>query len=355
MLRTCKESDHTQRWNCAGNFIKQPDTEECVTVDTQGRRAKRSLASTVISRLEHKRSVLQNWLEDDTKGRDEMTELTRELESVIQELNKLRGDAAHRGLDSMPQEAMMVASASVNDDINTYNTSSVRCQESNAHQVWSIMDFNCEGTPDFTEYDDTSICSGVALEGHKQSPCYVVDMAHLSSLSNRQNVWAECTQAGYYVKGFYHTFNIHNYNRWDSGMITGIQCCAGNFVFTGEHNVPVVDHSTDECFDAEWWVTHRYLFTWGWFPCPPGQFLKGLQLSTRGSFKTEYVIKRGRCCKPRAASSSYLQCHKTVVERVADTGVHACQYDGFFVTTVEQSKCDFHDRQCKEEITCCMS
>lgn len=362
VLRTCKASDEDQKWECSlvGNFIIQPSTEKCVTVVADKReRAKRGsyldgIATAAAAKVRRRKSLVQNQLADDVlKGSNSVSELTRELESVIEELGLLRKQATLDANSEVDGGYMNAWEMMTTGPAESRGVMAEHCDDSNPNQMWSIMDFNCEG-PAIDNTDDDSICSELVLESHRQSQCYVMDMHHLSSLKSSVEKWAECTSAGYYIKGFYHTYNVNNNNHPDSGIISGVRCCAGDHVYTGESNTPVVNHAADQCLDENWWKTSDYLVSRGWFICPPGMFLKGLQLSSRPYFSQENVIKKGRCCKPEGASVAYVHCYTTNATSVADTGVHMCHLDGFLVTQIVRFNCDVARRMCEEEIRCCL-
>lgn len=353
VLRTCKEEDQNQEWSCAGNFIDQPNSEECVTA-TVNRNSQVGSSLTVQRGNKGSRSLAWNQ-SPNTSETDPKADLTAELESVLEELGHLQEEVTLMsslcGINNTRERADVAVEVITVD--TKHNATFEVCNQTNSYQKWSIMSFNGQNT---TNNSNDSICSTNTTRSHNLPHCYVMDTEHHSMVTYGTDVWAACKLAGYYVKGFYHTYNRNQDNRPDTGLLSGIQCCAGDNVFTGEPDTSVVN-KPDKCHDIPWWqFSSGYLVAngYGWFTCPRGMFLKGLLVSVRYFFPEETIIKKAKCCKTPTSAYEYMQCYTTIATSVADTGVHLCDLEGFLVTGVARRKCDSLGRRCTEEITCCM-
>lgn len=126
--------------------------------------------------------------------------------------------------------------------------------------------------------------------------------------------WTTCHWLGYYTAGLYHV--DHEY----LNIITGMKCCANSFVFTGQPDSPITNH-TEECSEMEWWSFKDAEITEGWFRCPPGMFLKGFRLSSTPGL---HGIRKAQCCKPHSSPNKYAYYYTHKVQRAGEMGAHTC-------------------------------
>lgn len=319
VLRTCKGRDQNQKWNCAGNFVMQPDSSQCV-------------------------AAKQNTLPGLSKKSSTVDKLAMEIEEVFDEL------VEEAGVSNDAKDGAIAKESSVDGN---HNVAFETCNRASLYQEWSVLGY--EGK-ESNILDDSvaSICSASSTRSHNLPRCYELDMEALSSVTYENSRWATCTHTGYYISGFYHTYNRNSNNLEDSGLISGIECCAGNHVFTGRESTPVEDLE-EVCFETQWWSFGDYLITKGWFTCPRGMFLKGLLLNSRRFYPEENVIERARCCKSRSSPVEYMHCYQARASSMANTGIHLCHLEGFQMIGIFRKNCNVNERGgCEEEITCCM-
>ena len=239
VLRTCKVTSLGQKWNCATNHIKQPDTLDCISaIAVGGRQRKRKDRDLHVEcvnehNLLNESRVRCTAMTSSMESDDHLRELEEELGGVIQQLQNLSEEKI-RGISGSIKNNDY-NQAQVENIVDTrYNTIVEFCQTANNLQKWTIVD---------TEGDDnlSSICSRRLDDIHNLPYCYPSDMESASGASFTKFRWALCSHSGYYVSGFYHTYNIegHDEDR-EKGLISAIKCCAGNYVFTGQENTPVL-------------------------------------------------------------------------------------------------------------------
>lgn len=85
--------------------------------------------------------------------------------------------------------------------------------------------------------------------------------------------------------------------------------------------------------------------------CPSGYVLSGLYRQSGNLVKN---IVQARCCKPKNLPSSYKNCYDEDVTdhfNHDDQGLRKCQRDGYFMTGLYKSVCDFV--YCIEKFKCC--
>ena len=269
-LKPCNRDEDDQEWQCAGRYIKQPKSADCVTVNNQS----------------HWEEALERLLNNQT------------LEDREEEVVSLAG-----------------------------------CQPEHPRQIWNAV------TPTVNASEGRSICEfpGRNSSSHAISRCYVEDMEYQTQR------WTTCHWLGYYTAGFYHIDREH------LNVVTGLECCANNFVFTGQSNSPIANH-TEVCNETEWWSFKDAATSEGWFRCPQGMYLKGFQLSSSSGL---YGIRKAKCCKPHSSPATYALCYDHLVASAGEIGVHACNLVGYHVTAVyKQTNCT--RMNCLEKITCCI-
>ena len=211
---------------------------------------------------------------------------------------------------------------------NNLTVSIEDCSAASTNQMWNAI---TQSVSKF-ESEEQTICT--KSETHRLSRCYVKDMEP----SNRTT----CDRPGYYTSAFYHI----NWQSLDS--ITGMKCCATSHVFTGRPESPVAIHQ-EECQEVEWWSYEDATVAKGWFRCPvEGMFLKGFHLSPEAGL---HGIRRAKCCKPATSRSQYEHCYTDRVQRLKNSGVHACSLSGYHITAAFKTACS--QFACIEEITCC--
>lgn len=235
-------------------------------------------------------------------------------------------DALERLLNNQPLEDR--------EEQGSIVASLTACQSKHPKQIWSAV------TQTVNASEGWSVCE--APEGnsssHAISRCYVEDMEYQTQTLR----WTTCHWLGYYAAGFYHVDSEH------LNVITGLECCANNFVFTGQPNSPVTNH-TELCNETEWWSFEDAATSKGWFRCPQGMYLKGFQLSSSHGLRG---IRKSKCCKPHSSPTTYAHCYDHRVVTVEGTGVHACNLPGYHVTAVYKTNCA--RMNCLEKITCCI-
>lgn len=334
VLRTCKEFDLEQKWSCNGHYIEQVDSQECMRVMVS--------PSEKVHVEKKPRSVGQDSLPDVSTMGSSVSDLTAELENEIE----LQAQSTHTGrTEAGEQEAGGVDAVDTSHVVTFEN-----CSEAGAHVEWNIVGYvGEEGLG-----SDSSICSPTASQSHSLSTCYVLDMEPLSTVSFRTDEWAVCSHPGYYVSGFYHTFNINFGNLNFTGLISGVKCCAGDYMFTVEPGAPATEPGGDVCYEMTWWDYTTYVVHEGWFTCPRGMLLKGLMLSAKPYQRDDNIIKWLRCCKPKLGPKEYTSCYTTNSTSVGDTWAHTCHLDGFQVAGLFRKNCNEYGIMCEEEITCCM-
>lgn len=339
VLQTCKVGDFRQKWNCATNHIKEPETLQCITITAVWGRKRREVGVDFMMESRVRQIVPTSSMESD----DNLRELERELGDVVRELHDFREQR-------MQGNTINNAQSQTENNIDPrYNVILDFCQSSSDLQKWTIVD--AEG-----DDNQSSICSRRLSQTHNLPYCYPSNMQSASSVSSLVSKWVLCSYSSYYVSGFYHTYNIEQYNDRGGGLVSALKCCAGSFVFTGQENTPV-QHGEEICEEKEWWerVEHNeILSTKGWFTCPRGMYLKGFLLSTRPYNQNENLIMRARCCRPAEGPEMYFNCYSDTTNRVLDTEVHACRMRGYHITGVVRKNCNYAGIYCDEILTCCM-
>ena len=307
VLGTCKEKDKRMKWNCFGSSFNNLKSGTCVTVDE------------VIARLQ------RNSLRDNVEGSDDKHTNVK----LSQRLAPMTDNEYHKVL---LEDLYQIASIN-----NRYHLTFQTCVETNRYQKWSII--TTQG--DDLLNDGDSVCSADAINSNYLLPCYAMDMGPLADLYSYISEWANCTQRGEYINGFYHTQNIYGVYKKENGLISGISCCPGNSV--GKEEV---------CHDIDWWFFTDNLVTRGWFICPKGTFLKGFFLSTRDYIPDESKIKKVRCCKPMSAPDEYLHCYEDQTSIIGETRLHTCN-NGYYVRGIFRENCNSEGLECEEILTCC--
>ena len=213
-----------------------------------------------------------------------------------------------------------------------YTVSLEDCSGASTNQMWGAV------YPQLTsenESEQQTVCT--ASEKHQLSRCYVKDM-DISQLSNQTT----CDRPGYYTSAFYHI------KSQSLDGITGMECCATSYVFTGRPESPIAVHR-EECQEVEWWSYEDATVAEGWFQCPAeGMFLKGFHLSPEAGLGG---IRKAKCCKPASSPSRYEHCYMDRLQKLESSGVHACSLSGYHITAAFKTACSQFD--CIEEITCC--
>lgn len=352
VLRTCKMGDLGQKWNCATNHIKQPDTWECITASAveggQGNRKRRKAHEGAVEEDSLRENLIRyTALTSSVESDDQLRVVEAELGEVIQELQNLHKQREQVNSGSFNNNNDR---AQVEESVDTrYNTVFEFCVTASNLQKWTIVD---------SEGDDnqSSICSRSLSLIHNLPYCYPSDMESASGASHTRLRWASCSHSGYYVSGFYHTYNIEGYEDREKGLISAIKCCAGNYVFTGHENT-LIPRGEEICEEREWWerMEHSdHLFTKGWFTCPRGMYLKGFLLSTQLYNHNENLIRTAKCCRPVDGPETYIHCYPDRAVKVIDTEVHACRMRGYHIVAVVRKNCDYSETDCEEILTCCM-
>ena len=341
VLRTCKNGDPSQNWNCAKNYIEQADASVCITAtNSLSLRRKKSVKS-------QENRVGKSFLAQPEANY--VKELAEELQAVLRES---QSDGGYNNDFDVSTTSLGAARMESSEYSLTFET----CSLNNVYQKWSIVGFG--GDMELSQDCSTdrngkdSICSTNASKSHNIPKCYAMDMKPHSVVTHSSSKWATCSHLGYYVTGFYHTFNVYRSNNKENGLISGIKCCAGEFVFTGEENTP--QNEREVCHVVDWFSSRNFLITSGWFICPKGSFLKGFLLSAREYIPAESLIKRVECCKPISSPLEYMHCYVDVATIVGDTGSHTCHLEGYHITSVYRKHCNDDGRECREEIICCM-
>jgi hypothetical protein len=222
------------------------------------------------------------------------------------------------------------------------------CEDTGVNLEWDIMGYTGMGMG-----GGTTICSPPVSRSHGLTTCYIHNMESLSTVSSRREEWATC-HPGYYISGFYHTYNIHQGNNNLSGLISGVECCAGDYTFIAGPDGPVVEPGGEDCHEMKWWDYATYIVQEGWFTCPRGMLLKAMRVTAKRFQRNNNVITMVRCCKPKQSPKEYMACYTTNSTSVSDTGVHACHREGFQIAGLFRKNCNEYGIHCEEDITCCM-
>ena len=333
VLRTYKEHDEHQQWMCNGHYLEQM-AMKCnrIIIFPAGNNK---------ARIEKEpRSFGPSSLQDAIGRRSSLDRVSAELESILDEVENRR--VRSRRFDAEGQQASASSSYVV-----TYGD----CNEvGGVGAEWSITGYVGEEVVS----DGGSICSPANTQSHKLRTCYTFDLEPLSNISHLKKEWAKCSHPGYYVNGFYHTYNIHRGNFNYSGIISGIRCCVGDYVSTPEPDGPATESGGENCHMMPWWEYTDYIVHEGWFTCPPGMLLKAMKLA-KPYRRSYHIITLVECCRPKLAPKEYMSCYTTNTTSIAgDTWAHTCHLDGFQVAGLFRKHCDEYGLYCEEEITCCM-
>ena len=297
VLETCKTSVlDDQKWRCDGNVIKQPDTLTCMIAPSGS-----SKRSSVVAQRKV-RSTPQT-SQTDPHTHQPMQELAGELEEILGELNEMKGlDNQNMTLVRIPKETMERISVGGSNGIatsaeNSHHVIFGSCNDDDDEQKWSILDYQSdENLP-----DGSSLCTARDARQFVFHRCYAENMKFIAELTAWTDGWVSCTRPGSYINGFSHTFNARSENLPDSGLISGLRCCAG------DHTSTDVNQIDEACFESEWWERpNDSILSGGWFTCPDGYFFKGFLLTAKEYFPNENVIKRAKCCRPTTAPDRYV-------------------------------------------------
>ena len=347
VLQTCKARDLDQKWNCATNHIKQPDTQSCIgALGVEGGGGGETSRRKKREDYLWGNKIRPNSLETSSENNNRLNALEIALEEVIHELHSLHKEKARENVAIVDSNVH----SQVGDNLDTrYNTDFEFCLAINNLQKWTIV---------YSGGDDgqSSICSSQGAGVHNLPRCYPSDMESASGASYMRLRWALCSHDGYYVSGFYHTSNVEGSGHRDNGLISAVKCCAGDYVFTGQENTPV-QQGEEKCEDLEWWQGVEYsetIFTRGWFTCPRGMYLKGFLLSTQAYVRNENLIRIARCCRPVDGPEMFRNCYSDRVTRIMDTEVHECRLRGYHIVGVVRKNCGSMGQNCEETLTCCM-
>jgi len=124
-----------------------------------------------------------------------------------------------------------------------------------------------------THMENASEGQSICEAPGRNSSSHAISRCCMEDIDYRRWRWTTCHWLGYYTAGLYHL--DHEY----LNVITGIRCCANSFIFTGQPDSPITNH-TEECSEMEWWSFKDAEITEGWFHCPLGMFLKGFRLTS---------------------------------------------------------------------------
>lgn len=287
------------------------------------------------------------------EGDRSVDDLATELENILEVVKTLHVQQKYTGSNQQAVKSVKDQETPA-QDLDVVDTDYVVAFES-CEEEGPLLEWNAVGVSGEEEdlSSAESICSKNWHNPLNFSQCYTLDMAALELVRHERNEWAICSKTGYYVNGFYHTYNIEQGNRRHSGLITGVKCCAGDHVLTNNAAAPL-PNSEDVCYEMQWWPYSLSIVQEGWFTCPRGMLLKGLLLSARKGVENESVIKSAKCCKSELGSEEYLNCYTVDSTSVGDTWVHACLSEGFQVAGMLRKNCNEYGEECAEEITCCM-
>lgn len=374
VLRTCKDNDNDQKVVCEEDTVRF-DNKTCLvtevvipTINSVGGDDNTVAAGGHQSSMEtlslQKVGIIQ--------------ELTSELEKVA------KGSSDANDMTSRDKNAEMsmfdpTVHVDSNDEAKTSTSTSTEnqlpriepCRNQDTHHQWTGVDDIGGGEAS----ENGPICERYHTENphslHRPR-CYALDMENASRVYEYNPEWTLCggssggdsSDVGYYVNGFFHTYNKNRNNWRENGLLSGINCCTGYHYSSSNGgsnsassaaSYPPLDNFTEVCYDIEWWHFRPFLVTRGWFTCPRGTFLKGFYLSSREFIPEENLVISARCCKPEVAAEEYLHCYVDLATSVADTMEHVCTREGYHIAGIFRKNCDAEDhRGCKEEITCCM-
>lgn len=305
-LQTCKDGFFDQTWYCTGNFIRDATNFSCLgarDLDEQARRRKRR----------------------ETNG---FATLDLGRDDIKSQKHSVKGGIQPRSVTSNDNIMKLVMEF---------------CSPDNEGIKWTF--FDPTGSVDHSE-----ICSGNPYIARR---CYPADM-HPATLSGMKIV--RCHGQGYFVAGFFHTFNFedsNNRNDRNSGLISSLKCCIDS-VSNGEQNS---GGEEEECNQLKWWdgntEGNQFLITKGWVFCPHGMYLKGMSFMTADYSVNKNIIVDVECCRPANGPLLYEHCYQEGTSQVVDTMVHACRLDGYYITGVERKNCNQDKIECEEVLTCC--
>ena len=300
IVTACAEGDDShQQWTCAGSYIEQLSTGRCLTLHEQA--------------LDHGITLDRVLMTQQNQGDDDDESMAYDFETEL--------------------------------IVNVTNCGEIL--QSPKEQAWdSAWEEIAHERLNSTESEHEPLCPSNS-SAHKLSRCYAQDMTNVTLATGNDQAWATCNQLGFYTSGFYHTSIEGN-----EAQISGMECCASDYVFTGQDEIPNIDHGED-CRDIEWWSFIEGAISESWFRCPRGMFLKGFSFQAHG---TSHQISKARCCKGSLRPVLYEHCYTEHSRTVANSGIHKCTLAGYHITSALKDGClAVGDTvECNEEITCCM-
>ena len=352
VLMPCVESDGRQKWSCSGRYIQQPTSGKCITErekEVDGMDDGDSTETSENSNTEEE----EEEEEEERERRRRNTDLRQMVEELGQFLNNVDDSDNNNSEDSTDR------SFQSSNGITAHQRTVITVEYCTLHsqlQMWfGIPKGGGDGLSNTrNSNNDNSICSQNGTSEHTLPACYTNNMESISQVTTlTSHEWITCDKHGYYVTGFYHTHIGNAGLHVRDGLITGMQCCATNSVFTGEPESPVPDNHQDDCDDVEWWSFQDVLISEGWFLCPKGKFLKGFEIGPSIYHKGVHRIYKASCCRPHSASDVYKHCYTDKSRRIESTGIHTCRMEGYLVTAMYLDGC-VDGEGCTEKLTCCI-
>ncbi len=352
VLSVCKGSDDKQKWSCVKDFIEQASSGMCIrpvipATMMISRRETEIKDSHTIKAGEYKNGGISSLQPPGSLAPSLVQEIEKELGKVLEELFQ-KSSTEEQGEDSM-EEDEIGAQWMAEDGVIRYNVTLILCDRNDVYQEWLGISIK-----DGEEEEELTICSDNTTSGHNLPPCYPLDMEPLSSLAHGTSKWLTCSPTGYYMNGFYHTYNIYRWNLKETGRISGVKCCTGDYAFTGLNSGPTSVDRVEKCHDTPWRFYRNFIMSRGWFICPRGMFVKAFLVTVKFYVPDENEIKMAKCCKPQVSPDEYMHCYTDKGTSVADTGIHSCLRPGYHITGMLRKNCNRFGVLCDEEITCCM-
>ncbi len=300
VLQTCKEGFFDQTWYCAtGNRIMDATNVTCLTA-RQGDTVKRRKRNEVPAQ----RSGLSQLSASNMNTKRQMRSASND---VMRSVGLVHCSAASR---------------------------------------WRLHDSNADDS-----HED--ICS---QDPYTTRRCYPANMHYAARHTGK---YVRCNTPGYYVSGFFHTYNFENpSDRYDrnTGLVSAVKCCTSDDASSSSSSSEESQGNREECRTIRWWddpFATTALISKGWVLCPRGMYLKGMSMTSSSNVENNNMIESIECCKSAGGPKVHRHCYQDGTVEVLDTTIHSCRLEGYFITGVERRNCNSDGVDCEEVLTCC--